>query len=368
MMRLSVHPSRPRALLAAGAAVSVLGLAPSAAGAATVSAGVGELTYAAAAGEANHVTIAPWSHGLKVTETGTRGTHAIKLTVGTGCWRLSTSEAVCANSASPVAFDGGNGDDYLDASKLTTPLTASGGAGDDTFLVRDGTPDSVQCGDGSDAATADFGDSVADDCEAVLLPELPVEPGTTDPGTTDPGTTDPGTTDPGTTDPGVIDPDPDDPGDPDDPDADPGDPAPGAGNAVPPSIPPQTVGVSASGVATVLIACPVDSGGCRGTVTIELPRAAKKRGRAKIARVVRGRAIKLGRAKFKAAAGTSKTVRVRLSKRGRQRILRGRRTRARITVTTRSATGGTSVTSQDVTLRPRARARARARGTKVHKP
>jgi hypothetical protein len=378
MMRLTVHPSRLRALLAAGAAVTAFGLVAPAAPAATLSAAAGTLSYKAGTAESNHVTIAPWGLSLKVRDTGTKAGGPISLSVGTGCWRLSSTSAACTYGAAGVSFDGGDGSDYLDASQLQTALDASGGAGDDTlssgsgadtldggagndmlsggagddtFAARDEAPDALTCGDGADGGSADASDSLTSDCEAVLLPQTTVVPGSTDPGTIDPGTTDPGTTDP----------DPDVPGN---PDPGRGGPKPGKpGNAVPPSIPPQTVGVSASGVARVLIACPADSGGCSGTVTIELPQAAKKHGRAKLAHVARGTgAIKLGRARFKARAGTSKTVPVRLSKRGRQRILRGRRTRVRITVTTRSAGGKTSVTSQDVTMRPR------PRGRKVHRP
>jgi hypothetical protein len=363
MMRLSVHPTRLRALLAAGGAAVALGLAPAAAPAATVSAASGKLAYTATPGEANNVTIAPWGMALKVTDTGTTAGQPISLTIGTGCWKLSTRSAACTNPASGISFEGGDENDHLDASLVTRPVVADGGAGsdvlaggtgDDTFLVRDDTPDTLACGGGADGGSADSDDAIAADCEAVMLPELPVDPGTPDPGTTDPGTTDPGTTDPGETDPGS-----DDPAEPD--------PPTGGGNAVPPTIPAQTVGISASGVARVLVVCPADSGGCRGTVTIELPQPAKKRGRAKIARAPRP--FRLGRARFKAKAGTSKTVRVRLSKRGRQRILRSRRgRRARIVVTTRSADGKTSTITQDVTLRVRPRARPRTRGRKVHRP
>jgi hypothetical protein len=369
-MRHSDHPSRLRALLAAGATVASLGLVPAAARAASVSEGGGTLAYAAAAGEANHVTIAPWGLTLKVTETGTKAGKAIALTVGPGCWRLSPSSATCAKPAAGVTFDGADGNDYLDASLLTTAVSASGGPGDDTLSTgsgadtldggtgndvlssggggdvleaNDGSPDTLSCGDGADSGNADSGDAIAADCETVLPPQATVDPGTTDPGTTDPGTTDPGTADPGT---------------------DPGDPTTPAGNAVPPTIPPQTVGVSASGVASVLVVCPADSGGCSGTVTIELPLAAGPK-HAKVASVGHGGAtLKIGQTKFTAAAGSSKTVPVRLSKRGRQRILRGRHsTRARITVTTRSAAGVKTVTSQDVTLRPRPRG-----GPKVRRP
>jgi hypothetical protein len=289
-MRHSVHPGRPRALLAAGAALVVLALAP-AAHAATVSVTGGKLDYTAGAGEANHVTIAPLGLSLKVTETGSKSGAPIPLDAGFGCWPLSASSAWC--SRLPALVNLGDGDDVVD--------------------VRDGLADSVVCGAGNDSGNAELDDTVAADCEGVVKPDPVVDP------PVDP-----------VVDPPVVDP-----------------PA----NSVPPSIPPQTVGISAGGVASVLVACPADSGGCKGVVAITLPGAANSR-RGRLVAAKRSAALKIGSSRFKAAAGTTNTVRVRLSKRGRQRILRGRSRRARITVTTRSAAGGTAVTSQDVTLRP----------------
>jgi hypothetical protein len=171
-----------------------------------------------------------------------------------------------------------------------------------------------------------------------------------DPDTPGPEATDPGTTDPATTEPGA------------DPATATNPPAARRANAVPPSIPPQTVGVSASGVARVRIVCPQDSGGCSGTVVIELPSAAAARSAnpSRATAAARRRAlVRVGRARFTAKAGSSPTVPVVLSKRGRQRILRGGRSRARVTVTARSANGKSVVTTQDVTIRPRASAAGR---------
>jgi hypothetical protein len=117
-------------------------------------------------------------------------------------------------------------------------------------------------------------------------------------------------------------------------------------------------------VANVKIVCPADSGGCSGNVAIEIPPAASGKGSLAKAAAGRRASLRIGKAKFKAKAGTAPVVPVRLSKRGRQRILRGRRSRARITVTTRSATGGTVVTTQDVTIRPR-RSAARRSGRRT---
>jgi hypothetical protein len=311
MMRLSVHQSRLRALLAAGAALVVMAVAP-AAHAATVSEAGGKLNYTATTGEANHVSILRWGLMLKVTETGTRNGSPIALSVGSGCWRLSTGSASCARAAAVVSL--GDGNDVVD--------------------LRNGLTDSLTCGAGDDGGDAETDDTVATDCEAVMKPALPVDP----PVVVDPPI-DP-VVDPPVVDPPVVD-------------------DPPAGNSVPPTIPPQTVGISASGVAQVLVSCPAGSGGCKGVVRITLPAGSNQR-HAKLVSARKSAALTIGSARFKVAAGTSKRVPVRLSKRGRQRILRGRkRRRARITVTTQSATGTTFVTTQDVTLRPPTKAKRR---------
>src|SRR2546423_10052000 len=142
-MRLSVHHGRLRALLAAGAALALLGVAPAAARAASVSETGGTLSYVAAAGEANHVTIAPWGFSLKVTDTGKKQGAAVTLTPGTGCLWLSWSSAACGASPSSIALNLGDGDDFVDA--------------------RDGKADRITCGSGNDSGSADADDSVGTD-------------------------------------------------------------------------------------------------------------------------------------------------------------------------------------------------------------
>jgi hypothetical protein len=362
-----------------------MALAPATAQAGSVGVTAGSLSFAAAAGEANDVTIGPWGLALKVTDSGTKSGAPIALTVGTGCWRLSMTSAACAVPPNGVQLDSGDGADRLDASTLATTKvyanggagddvvltgggsdtltggtgadTLSGGAGDDSFQARDGEADRIVCGGGSDSGTADAQDTIAADCESVLPPAPIVNP--------DPAPTV-------------------DPGDPASDPPDPGDPATDgnghgngtkhhgseAANAVPPTIPPQTVAVTAAGVAAVMIVCPPDSGGCSGTVVIDIPQASpgRRHGKgtlAKAAAHIRA-SVPIGKAKFNAKAGTSPVVPVRLSKRGRQRILRGRRSKGRITVTTRSATGGSVVTTQEVTIRPR-RSAARRSGRKARR-
>jgi hemolysin type calcium-binding protein len=386
-MRVSAHLNRPHTLLVACFATAALWLLPATAQAASVAVSGGKLTYTAAPGEANRVTVAPWGLSLRITDTGSGGAGALTLTSGIGCWRLSAISAACSGNVSGLSASLGDGDDTFDGKLARVDTGVSGGSGDDTlstgygadtieggagadalsgragndtFTARDGEADTLICGDGEDGGEADLADGVAGDCEAVLPPQVAPGPGAQpDPGT-DPNP------DPGNGPGPGTDPDPDpgkDPGT--DPGTDPGSDPSGKPNAVPPTIPAQTVLVSASGVALVRIVCPADSGGCRGTVALVLPPATNaRRGKIAAAGVPRGNSLALGKTRFKAKAGTSPLVRVRLSKRGRQRILRGRRSRARIVVTTRSADGKSVVSTQDVPISLRRQPRARHRKAK----
>jgi hypothetical protein len=356
MMRPAFHPNRLRVLLAAGGVMMVAAVAPAGAGAATATYAGGTVTYTAASGEANHVAVQPWGLGLKVTDTGTRGTIAspIAVTAGAGCWQFGSSSVLCSGSATTISANLGDGNDSLDAHMASVALNVSGGTGDDSFDTRNGATDTLVCGGGTDTGNADAADSVAPDCETVLktapatIAPAPITDPITDP-IVDP-IADPVTS---TTGP--------DPSPADDPPTD----APTAANAVPASIPPQTVGVSASGVARVQIVCPPDSGGCSGTVVIDIPQTSAPKRNHKLSATAsaarRKPPLRIGKAKFRAKAGSSPVIPVRLSKRGRQRILRGRRSRARITVTSRSAAGRTVVTTQEVTIRPRVAARRSGR-------
>jgi RTX calcium-binding nonapeptide repeat (4 copies) len=359
--------------------------AASPANAATVSESGGVLTYSAASGEANNVSFAPYGYGVKVTDKA-------KLTIGNGCAKVSKTTIACLAPTAGISVALGDRDDRLDASGLqVTSVTVDGGAGNDALVTGAGSDsldggagaDALACGAGTDAWAVDAADTVAADCEAapsapapVPQPIAPITDPVTDvdpTGGADPSspTDDDPAEDPGSADPAPNpgkghdgSPDPDDPATADDPDADPAtarDDAPA--NAVPPTIPAQTVAVGANGVARVAVSCPADSGGCAGTVAIVLPTAAMRTAGAHEARAKwkAPKPVTLGRAKFTAAAGTTPTIPVRLSKRGRQRILRGRRSRgrARIVVSTRSADGNVTVSSQDVTIRAARKAKRR---------
>jgi Ca2+-binding RTX toxin-like protein len=64
-------------------------------------------------------------------------------------------------------IQGGDGDDVLDGGGGTD--TISGEAGNDTITSRDGKPDVVTCGAGTDTVAADRRDTVSPDCESVTV-------------------------------------------------------------------------------------------------------------------------------------------------------------------------------------------------------
>jgi hypothetical protein len=299
MMRSPFH-SRIRGLLLVG----VLAMAaPATAGAATVSETGGKLTYSTTAGESNHVVISGWGFALKVTETGTQHSAPIKLVNGPGCWGLADGSATCSAAALSLKADLRDGNDFFDASYISFAAdltggsgadTLRGGSGDDTFAVSDSAADTISCGAGTDGGTGDALDSFDADCESALRSDPPA--------TTE---------------------------------------------ARAPTQRVRDVAVSPSGVARVQVVCPAGSGGCTGTVAIELPPSAEGK---VVASGLQRRPVRIGQARFAAKPGTAPIVPVQLTKRGRQRIMRGRRSRGRLRIDVRSADGSRVVTCEDVTL------------------
>jgi hypothetical protein len=216
------------------------------------------------------------------------------------------------------SIDGGNGTDIVD-----------GGGGDDRLATRDATPDQLACGAGADGGDADHEDAIDADCESVVRAERSADTDVQDPGATTPS----------------------------DPVADPSD-EPAPFNLAAPVIPRQAAAVTASGVALVRVACPVESGGCAGRVELLLLGDA---GKAKVVAARRRRMRKVGSKRFKAEAGTKPVVQVRLNRRGRRRMRRRGRTRCFMRVTTRTADGRVVTTSREITLRARRAARGRKR-------
>ena len=187
------------------------------------------------------------------------------------------------------------------------------GDGDDTLRAENGVVEEVECGAGSDSVTADADDLVAQDCypDPPPVEEPPAE----------------------------------------DPPADEKDPAPAAI-----TVSEAPVTMDARGNVPVEVACPATAAdGCVGQVTLSMPTAGVAMAR-RSARV-------LGRSRrFKLAAGQSRVVPVRLSRRSARIIkTRGgkrRRVKLNVTVEVTTATGTEAVTSTiTVTMRRSARPR-----------
>jgi len=105
----------------------------------------------------------------------------------------------------------------------------------------------------------------------------------------------------------------------------------------------------------VALACPAAvAGGCRGTVVLRLagsaPRGKPSRARARAARCARGCRV-IGEGRFEVAAGKTKRVRVKIAKAARNLFAGGRTVRATAVVTTRDATGRTTVVTKPVSIR-----------------
>ena len=162
------------------------------AGASTVSVSNSVLTYTAAPSEANHVTVSYDWHGYYVVQDS--GVPSITVS-GTGCGSSGPQLVYCAySSASSVAIHLGNGGSYGRSLLFVTPVTIYAGSGNDTLIAgggkdtliggsgtdsfqggsgnntidsRNGKPETVACGGGTDTVTADPSDTVAADCESV---------------------------------------------------------------------------------------------------------------------------------------------------------------------------------------------------------
>jgi Ca2+-binding RTX toxin-like protein len=243
-----------------------------------------------------------------------------------GCAACGENEKINSDFESVT---GGSGNDTITGNATANTISGGpgadkvdGGPGDDQLAMRDATTDQLACGADSDGGDADIEDAIATDCESVTRSEAePVADGAPDAGIAAPDGGDPA----GSDDDAV------------------------AINLAPPVIPSQTAVVTRAGVALVTVACPADSGGCVGTVELQL-----LGGSAAEAKVVasRRRRVNIGRSRFRAQAGEKPIVRVQLNRRGRRRVLRGRRRkkRASVVVTTRGANGQVVKTSRTITL------------------
>jgi YVTN family beta-propeller protein len=116
----------------------------------------------------------------------------------------------------------------------------------------------------------------------------------------------------------------------------------------PVSISTKPVGLSRAGVARIRIGCPAGGASCNGRLTLE---ALVPRRRAQVSRRSRPRRLTIGRAAVRVPPGETSTVKVRVSRNGRRRILRERRQRCQVSVVTRGTDGKKQTTRTRITLR-----------------
>jgi hypothetical protein len=380
-MHRGTNRTARRALAGLVAAAALI--APAQAGAA--GAGVGNGTLGIASGsEASNITVTRLAGNLVVADP-THSLSAIYPCSTTG----SPAKVICpAASVTSIVALMGDGDDRLDTSSLALPVTANGGngndriatgaaadtidgaAGADVFLARDGTADSVTCGTGADSGQVDAADTLSADCETAVERPAPPAGGPAEPAQPDPPN-----------DGGAANAAPDDPpatgdGSGDDATDDPGDSATDAGDDSAVDSPavddapveittPATIHLSPHGDFALPVACTAASGSCKGTIElIESDGVLKTRAVVASARSRRATktSVVLARSSFTIPAGHKKNVRLRLDRRGRQRIIKKKKTKARIVITVSAPDGTVTTTEKSVTIGPPKERRTTKRG------
>ena len=327
----------------------------------------GVLTYEAAAGEANAITLAYSGGGAtSVTDTGAT------IQAGPGCnVSQGGQKAACQGVTSivanlgdagdsavsmllftPVTLGGGDGDDTLTGSTTADKLdggagadslnggwgndTITGGDGIDTveasygadkIFVRDGAVDAVTCGADSDVGERDAADNIAADCEALVPPGVETPTGPDPAGDDSHGGT------AGDGESSVT----------------------GPIGAIMPVVLRQSPRARANGAIPVRVRCPAAaSSGCAGTVLLALAEESDD-----VAAARRRAARKTGRKRFKLAPGQTKAVPVQLARRAARRLKSRRSVRMKVTVEVEVDGGQKLATVRTVTVRERRTSRRR---------
>lgn len=165
---------RAFAVATAMAALALAGPAHAASLSANYSAGT--LTYNAAAGEKNNVSISDATAAYLLQDSAQS---ALSLVVigGGGCTSVQAWKFRCVSlGIGKLVVNLGDGNDTLDARETALPTTVTAGAGqksidtgsaNDTIDAANGYADHISCGAGEDVVHADATDKVADDCEQV---------------------------------------------------------------------------------------------------------------------------------------------------------------------------------------------------------
>jgi hypothetical protein len=315
--------------LVAAAALAV----PAQAGAASVGINDGTLWVHSGVTEASTLTVTRSGSTFVVTDAQL----SIWAFWGAGCSPSGSKSVVCpADGVTGFSASLGDGDDSIDTTGVSLPATINVGDGDDTLLVRNATADSIDCGTGADRGLVDSDDVLSADCESTLERPFVAPPAQDPPVTTDPGTP---VEDPPAEQVEEVE----------------------AGkdrSQAPVAIrTPSTVRMTGGGALPIAVACTADAGKCTGSIEIvEEAGTIKARTAVESARrrkPKKKKATVLGRGKFAVAAGKRKTVTVRLSRRGRQRIIKKkkkRKTRAKIVVSMRAPDGTVSKTEKKVSI------------------
>jgi Ca2+-binding RTX toxin-like protein len=204
---------------------------------------------------------------------------------------------------------GGTGDDEIFGGPGADRL--EGEAGADVLHATDVRRDTVTCGTESDRYDADDADTVAADCEQRLVaPPAPPAPGTPPPA-----------------DPLVA--------------------------PLPAPLPPAPAPVAITGGTVTMqqgavgirVSC-AEAAGCRGWITVRmLPRRSGRATAAAARRPV------ISRKRYRVRAGGAKTVTAKISRRGRQRVLKRRRARCSVAVSTVAPDGTKTVTRKRITIK-----------------
>jgi hypothetical protein len=342
--------------LAALVAAVVL-IAPAQAGAATAGKLGGKITIASGS-EATDLTVTRDANDI-IVEDSVSGVSA-----GAGCTKAKGKKVKCPVGENGASLILGGGDDVIDTTSAGVPVAVWGGDGNDSLRVSNTFADYLSCGDGSDVGSADATDTLAADCEAGLERPAIAQPAVAPPPLAEPATEPSGA-------PVVETPDTDSPA----PGEDPGDETAASGDtgsapAAPVAIKaPSTVHITESGALPVGVSCTADAGKCTGTIEI-VEEAGAIKARATVG-AARGRKVEkatlLGRGKFAVPAGKSKSVTVRLSRRGRQRIIKKKKkkTRAKIVVSMRAPDGTVTTTEKKISIAaPKERRTSARRGGK----
>lgn len=337
-------------LAATAAAIMLL---PASAGASNVGVNDSTLTFTAAPGEANNVTVVAGASTLTVTDAGAA------ITPLEGCSSVSANQVTCAAAdVTKIRASTGDGDDvfsmkgvalaaWLDAGagadqlhSGSAPTTLVGGPGadvltggdaSDIIASRDEVADSVSCGgSATDVVVADFSDAAASDCESVFRSNPEPGQGPTGTGATDTA----------------------------DPDGDTRDGSPNGSSGTLAPLAPQVIiparplPLSKRGVVTLPVACPAaESALCAGTITLYESARAQRGSRKPSTRAARRR--KIARRRFKLAPGATKKIPLRLSRAGLRALRCSCNRKLDIEIASTDSAGRKSLISQTITVRAR---------------